>query len=147
VGFNTTIVIYNDALEQIAEDPLFGKRIRDAVLKAVYPKDCPIRLGALCSDAGVVIETHHADQDVLVSVGQNTGTVVTDDRYGKHGQKSLVSIAEIARRLGVTRERATRIAKGQLRARKLAGRYIVLRHEFDHYLSNQEWERAHAQKK
>jgi hypothetical protein len=142
MGFNTTIIILNDALESIAADPKFGKMLRDAVLKAVSQKDCPVRLWAGNSDAGSVIETHHADQDVMVSVGGNTGIVVKDDLYG--ADNNLVSIKEIAKTLGVSRDRATIIAWGRLGARKMAGRYIVLRCHFDRYVSNLEWEKKHG---
>ena len=144
MGFNTTIVILNDALHEIAKDPKFGQKLSDAVLRAISRQDCPVRFSAGCSDAGSVIETHHADQDVLVSVGENTGTVVYDDMWHKD---TLVSITEIAKTLGVSRERANIIAWGALRAKKLAGRYIVLRRDFDRYLSNLKWEKEHATKK
>jgi hypothetical protein len=144
MGFNTTVVILNDALHAIEKDPEFGKKLSNAVLRSISRQDCPVHFSAGCSDAGSVIETHHADQDVLVSVGENTGVVVHDDMWGKD---TLVSIKEISERLGVSRDRAQVIAWGALRAKKLAGRYIVLRRDFDRYLANLKWEKAHAKKK
>lgn len=141
MGFNTTVVILNDALHEIAKDPEFGRKLSDAVLRAISRQDCPVRFHAGCSDAGSVIETHHADQDVLVSVGWNTGVVI--DEWDKD---CLVTIKEIALTLGVSKERAAVIAWGKLRAKKLAGRYIVLRRDFDRYLLNRKWEREHGEK-
>lgn len=145
MGFNTTIVILNDALESIANDPQFGKKLRDAILRGTSPSRCPVRITAGMSDAGSVIETHHADENVVVSVGGNTGIVIKDDIYG--ADTNLVSIKEIAKTLGVSRERALMIAWGKLKAMKIGGRYFVLRQAFDHYRSNLNQEKARGKKK
>lgn len=77
MGYNTTVVILNDALEDIANDPFFGKKLRDAVLKVGAPCDNqPVEISCNGKDAARVIETHHANVEVLVSVGSNTGIVV-----------------------------------------------------------------------
>lgn len=145
MGFNTTIVILNDALESIAADPQFGKKLRDAVLGAISSSDCPIHFSAGMSDAGSVIETHHADENVVVSVGGNTGIVIKDDLYGD--DTNLVGIKEIAKTLGVSRERALVVAWGKLKAMQIGGRYFVLRQAFDRYLSNLDWEKKHGKAK
>lgn len=31
MGYNTTVVVYNDALDQIANDPEFGKKLVAAI--------------------------------------------------------------------------------------------------------------------
>lgn len=79
MGLNTTVVVLNDALGDIAEDPEFGKRLADAIASARRGK--PVNVAAhgshgISCNAACVIETHHADYDVLVKVGGNTGSVV-----------------------------------------------------------------------
>jgi hypothetical protein len=144
VGFNTTIVIYNDALESIAGDPEFGKNLRNAVLRAISKSDCPVHLSAGTFSAGVVVETHHADERVLVSVGENTGIVIKDDIYGV--ESNLMSIKEVAKELGISRDRATVIAWGALKAMKIGGRYFVLHQDFDRYLKDVNWKKQHGKK-
>lgn len=79
MGFNTTVVIMNDALDQIRDDPEFGKRLYDAVLKSGcgVPEElsCLVRAGNHVN-AAVVVETHHADGLMIVAVGANSGRVV-----------------------------------------------------------------------
>jgi hypothetical protein len=79
MGNNTTVVVLNDALGEIAADPEFGRRLADAIgrvrpghtvsVAAHHPK------GAIHCNAALVVETHHADYDVLVRVGGNRGEV------------------------------------------------------------------------
>jgi hypothetical protein len=83
MGFNTTVVIYNDALGYIEKDPEFGKRLAQAVQALWSHGHKPQDFFAASpeggsSSAGVVIETHHADGNVFVRVGQNSGEVVAD---------------------------------------------------------------------
>lgn len=79
MGFNTTVVVLNDALDQIRDDPEFGKKLYDAVLKsgAFYPEKRPIFVRAGNHvNAATVVETHHADGLMIVAVGANGGRVV-----------------------------------------------------------------------
>lgn len=79
MGFNTTVVILNDALSEIREDAEFGRKLADAI-QNMRPNSAPINVSANglrighCN-AAQVIETHHADHDVTVIVGANTGRV------------------------------------------------------------------------
>jgi hypothetical protein len=81
MGYNTTVVVMNDALGMIEQDAGFGKRLADAISMAHGGKmiDVPAYSangrGVHCN-AATVIETHHADYDVLVRVGHNCGEVV-----------------------------------------------------------------------
>jgi hypothetical protein len=76
MGYNTTIVLYNDALDQIEKDPQLGRSIGAAV------RQVACRYGAVDVPAGNhsnamrVIESHHADTTALVAVGANTGSVL-----------------------------------------------------------------------
>jgi hypothetical protein len=79
MGFNTTVVVMNDALDMIRNDPQFGARLADAVLRVTRGK--PVDVAAhgersVHCNAATVIETHHADYMVLVRVGGNFGEVV-----------------------------------------------------------------------
>ena len=77
MGFNTTIVIYNDALNEIENDKDFGKNLVDAIMQNISdPPDEKTHIISSGYDAGVVIEQHHSSYDVLVSVGKNTGKIV-----------------------------------------------------------------------
>ena len=78
MGYNTTVVILNDALSEIATDPEFGRRLADAIKRlragdpeivAAYGKH------SIHGNAAIVIESHHADYDVTVVVGGNRGRV------------------------------------------------------------------------
>lgn len=82
MGYNSTVVILNDALHVIETDPEFGKRLADAVKRAVMGKPVGVAAhsasGGIYCNAATVIETHHADYDVLVRVGGNRGEVIRD---------------------------------------------------------------------
>ena len=75
MGFNTTVVIHNDALEDIAGDPDFGKNLKSAILSIGtrrVDRMEDVHAGHHCNVCEV-IETHHADQVVAVAVGGNMG--------------------------------------------------------------------------
>lgn len=108
MGYNTTVVVLNDALEFIAGDPLFGDRLKDAVLEAGSTGkrvDVEARLpgGGVHCNAASVIETHHADFDVYVRVGGNYGEVVAN------------SLPELIEKIKPKTRRANRGAKGDRR--------------------------------
>lgn len=91
MGFNTTVVVLNDALSYIRDDPEFGRRLYDAVTRAHSgPQDVAAhsKRGIHCN-AAIVIETHHADYDVIVRVGRNTGEVLKGKSESRaHGAKA-----------------------------------------------------------
>lgn len=79
MGYNTTVVVMNDSLSSIEEDPEFGKRLVHAILEVQRGK--PVDVAAhgkrmVCCNAATVIETHHADHFVTVKVGMNYGEIV-----------------------------------------------------------------------
>lgn len=77
MGYNTTIVVMNDSIDQIRKDSKFGEKVYDAILEAsCYRKPVDISSGNHCN-AATVVETHHADASVYVKVGQNCGEVVS----------------------------------------------------------------------
>lgn len=79
MGYNTTVLILNDALGEISEDAEFGKRLAQAIMRVRPGKpECVPAIGRHGShgNAALVVETHHADHDVLVRVGGNTAKVI-----------------------------------------------------------------------
>ena len=76
MGLNTTVVVINDELDQIENDPNFGKNLVEAIRELpTGRKNIDVRAGN-CVNAASVVESHHADFDVLVKVGGNLGEIV-----------------------------------------------------------------------
>jgi len=85
MGFNTTVVILNDGLSDIAKDPTFGKRLADAINGV---GDKPIYIpGLTMSPVAVVVESHHADYTTLVAIGGNCASVLYSRGYSIHHTK------------------------------------------------------------
>lgn len=78
MGFNTTVVIYNDALNTIKEDKNFGACLYHAIMDNIATNK-PVTFFANTKndscDAGQVIEQHHSSLNVLVEIGGNTGII------------------------------------------------------------------------
>lgn len=73
MGYNTTVVVMNDALDDIERDPNFGRNLVRAVLKAgCYGEEACVPAGGHTC-AAVAVESHHADQAAVVIVGDNRG--------------------------------------------------------------------------
>lgn len=76
MGFNTTILVRNDALKDIARDRDFGSKLASAIAEtSTTNKAVEISSGGH-SNAATVIETHHADYTAIVAIGGNTGSVL-----------------------------------------------------------------------
>lgn len=76
MGFNTTIVIRNDALHQIENDPEFGRKLVEAIMNLNDPRYKGRRLEVAAgnhANVAQVVETHHADLTSIVTVGGNLG--------------------------------------------------------------------------
>lgn len=76
MGYNATVVVLVDQLNAIESDPQFGKKLADAIRHKL--RDPNNRHG---SDPYVpgqtqVVEVHHADAQVAVAVGGNSGQVL-----------------------------------------------------------------------
>ena len=82
MGYHTTVVINNDALNGIQDDPTFLKdlvRAVGGVGEGPQAKDPETqrRVGALGhSVAATVVETHHADYTTVVAVAGGTATTL-----------------------------------------------------------------------
>ena len=83
MGFNSTVVVMNDALDMIRDDPEFGRRLHNAIMSRAMSRNEPIDVaaaspsGCRCyANAATVIESHHADITAIVTVGGNSGSVL-----------------------------------------------------------------------
>ena len=76
MGFNTTLVIMNDALHVIAEDTEFGAKVAQAASQygCYGKKPVDISSSGHCN-AATVVDCHHADHTSIILVGGNMGTV------------------------------------------------------------------------
>lgn len=81
MGYNTTVVVLNDALDQIAKDQTFGKKLVDAIISEPVRTHSPhsqyVSAGNH-ANAAEVIESHHASYDAMILVGGNTGKAYLD---------------------------------------------------------------------
>jgi len=80
MGYNATVVVLVDRLNEIEEDPEFGKKLAAAVrYRLGFPRDdqpgCRPSLAEATGQTQVV-EVHHADYQIVVTVGGNTGRVL-----------------------------------------------------------------------
>lgn len=97
MGYNTTVVILNDALNEISKDKKFGEKIHDAVIRVHHGDSIAISSGGHCN-AATVIETHHADGINLIAVGGNYGR---DLGYmGNYRSKPIDLLKSLADSLG-----------------------------------------------
>jgi hypothetical protein len=77
MGFNSTLLILNDALDLIEKDPEFGKKVAQAIQEfGCYGKERKDIGVSGHGNAASVIDCHHADTSTLILVGGNYGTVV-----------------------------------------------------------------------
>ena len=71
MGWNTTVVLMNQALSEIEQDAQFGARLKQAV-DSLFFRSGPIEVSAgRVPNAAAVIETHQADTTCLLAVGGN----------------------------------------------------------------------------
>jgi hypothetical protein len=77
MGFNSTLLVLNDALHLIRDDPEFGKKVYEAVLHLQTTRGRPVDIssGNHCN-AATAIESHHADGYRMLLVGGNTAYVL-----------------------------------------------------------------------
>lgn len=93
MGFNSTVVVMNDALHVIAEDKDFGKNLAEAITNASWDRSVHVAAVAgrnIQCNAATVVETHHADQNMIVRVGQNCGIVL--NHWGRLGEGSKTEV-------------------------------------------------------
>ncbi|WP_162570985.1 MULTISPECIES: hypothetical protein [unclassified Variovorax] len=73
---NATVVVMHDALGQIESDPRFGAKLAEAIRTASVVPDTRQDVAAgNYANAAHVVECHHADFSVAITVGENLGKV------------------------------------------------------------------------
>jgi len=102
MGFNTTIVIHNDALGELKENPDIGKRLFHKILQAgTGRKENEVPRWQRSFGPGFVVETHHADDTALIAVGGNDATILHMSRHSHHTEEHQIELLrEWADRLG-----------------------------------------------
>ena len=100
MGYNSTIVICNDGLDQIAKDAEVGKHISEAISSLVGKKEgISVGLGNHCNPI-YVVETHHADSVVLLAVGANYGRNLGHVCSWREMDNDVAILRGLAERLG-----------------------------------------------
>lgn len=116
MGYNTSMIVLNDALGDIAKDAEFGAKVRDAVDRLtlrMHTHGIDIQSG--CSvNAATVIESHHADETAIIAVGGNCASVWFDVAGSDHHEDEFV--------LRALREIADFMGYKLVKSRKKAGR-------------------------
>lgn len=77
MGYNTSIIVRNDCLNAIADDPDFGRNLANAINGLRPRHGNNVRAGG-SSNAATAIETHHSSDTVFVAIGGNRGEVVSN---------------------------------------------------------------------
>jgi hypothetical protein len=83
MGYNATVVVLLDGLDDIKKDPDFGRKFAEAVMNKAnrHPNGPnPEIIHSGNGNVASVVEVHHADSTVTVEVGGNTGRVVPGRR-------------------------------------------------------------------
>lgn len=103
MGYNTTVIILNDAVHRLRHDRHFPRNLELAIGMAsarMGPQTVPIGNHI---NGCTVVETHHADQTTLVAVGGNHATTLLQsfgrgDHHTEAGQ--VVLLRKLAEKLG-----------------------------------------------
>jgi hypothetical protein len=83
MGYNTTVIVLNDALTDIANDPEFGHKLARAISRLSIEPNVGVSAG-YHAHAATAIETHHADGNAVVVVGGNSASVLGYTLGGTH---------------------------------------------------------------
>lgn len=74
MGFNTPVLILNDAMENLRTDPLVGTKLYNAIMHSTSPKyrdrGVDFSIGNHCN-GGLVLPSKHADETQVIAVGGN----------------------------------------------------------------------------
>lgn len=90
MGFNTTVLVLNDALSYIERDVNFGKNLVETIhYQSVNSSPKDVSSLNHCN-AATVIETHHADILVPVAIGGNSGRVLKGTSFYSASDEMLL---------------------------------------------------------
>lgn len=78
MGWNTTLLVMNDGLEQLDRDPDAGKKIAEGIMRHDMPRYESTNSIGIGNHLNMVqvIASQHADQTQILAVGQNLGRVL-----------------------------------------------------------------------
>ena len=96
MGLNSTVIVMNDALGAIEDDPDFGKNLAQAIKRQVgdHHSHVSVRAGNH-HNAASVIEQHHANDTAVVAVGGNHASslgIVAGCDNSHHTDKGKVQV-------------------------------------------------------
>lgn len=100
MGYNTSVIVLNDAISNIRKDKDFNQRFADAVSQKIM-RDKPIDVSAGGHVNAVrIIETHHADIIRPIFVGGNIGNVIDNVHiYWNDNEPELTLLKQLANKL------------------------------------------------
>ena len=116
MGWNTTVLVMNDALGNIEADKDFGAKLAQAIY-ALSTSDkgidvSAVKGGSIHVNAATVIEQHHAGMTALVAVGGNHATPLLLSGAPHHTEAGEVRLLnELAAKHGYTLRRKRLPAK------------------------------------
>ncbi len=94
MGWNTTVLVLNDALHEIENDPSFGKRLGFAIQQNhMRPGRIDVPVGCHANPV-TVLEQHHADQVAMLAVGGNDGRVLGHGFWQDSNEQLLKRVAD-----------------------------------------------------
>lgn len=104
MGYNTAVLILNDAASGLRDDPNVGTKLYDAIGRATYPDGLT---GEYASDfsignhanGGRVLASRHADDTQIVAIGQNSIRSVAN-LYHLDMHNDIEVLEALAERLG-----------------------------------------------
>jgi len=107
MGYNTTVIVLNDAIDIIRDDPKFGEKLYYAILELARGKQVDIpahsyrdgKITGVHCNAATAVETHHADGTAVVAVGGNCASVFYTGYHGDESGK-LKTLQQLAESMG-----------------------------------------------
>lgn len=107
MGYNATVVVLTDRLDEIENDPKFGAKLAEAIRHHMNHGSCNDVRAPYVTGQTQVVEVHHSSGQVVVTVGGNCGRVLG------YGGGYAASGDEIIRSLERERREKARAAKAK----------------------------------
>lgn len=103
MGHNTSVLVLNDALGHIKNDPNFGKNLAAAITHLAVSGDKQVDIPATYRDsngnarsvhvnAATAIESHHADGTSVITIGENCAHVLSRSLFPYGGDEYKVRV-------------------------------------------------------
>lgn len=96
MGYQTTIVVLNDAAHMITEDPKFPKKLYDGINAMALRPENPIdvSIGGHVNAVQIVAQ-EHADVMSIIASGGNSGRVIGHGRWSNSDHTLLHNLAAL----------------------------------------------------